>query len=201
MSIKVHKYDETALLAAAKADNVQAFDMLLANYQPQIKRIISHYFLKTGDRDDLMQEASIGFLKAVRDYNEEATASFATFMRLCIERQVITAIKGATRKKHELLTNSLSLDMPLSASAAEEWTLLDTIATSRAHELPEKALLAQEREATLLRHLAERLTTFESAVVNEYIAGKSYAEIAQTLAKSEKAIDNALQRIRKKALR
>lgn len=195
----IQREEEARMIVAAKKGDLMAFNQLLKQFNPLIKGVVSSYYLKMGDRDDLMQEASIGFFKAVRDYDFEAEASFRTFVRLCIDRQLITAIKSATRKKHEMLTNSLSLDMPLATDASEDWTLLDIISAQKAYGSPEEALMEQEGESRLLKKLNERLTAFEKKVVVEYISGKSYQEIAKALSKTEKSIDNALQRIRKKA--
>lgn len=173
-----------------------AYSFLIKKYKKLAKTIAQKYYIAGGDNEDLVQEGMIGIFKAIRNFDEDEDASFRTFVELCITRQIQTAITGANRQKHKVLNESISL------SAGEnddsESSLKDTLAADSASFDPE--------EIMVLRDLFERLKTgsdslfspMEKIIWEELLKGKSYIEISEELDKSPKAVDNAIQRIKKK---
>lgn len=173
-----------------------AYSFLIKKYKKLAKTIAQKYYISGGDNEDLLQEGMIGIFKAVRNFDEDEEASFRTFVEICITRQIQTAITGANRQKHKVLNESISL------SAGEnddsESSLKDTLAADSASFDPE--------EIMVLRDLFERLKTgseslfspMEKIIWEELLKGKSYIEISEELDKSPKAVDNAIQRIKKK---
>lgn len=173
-----------------------AYSFLIKKYKKLAKTIAQKYYISGGDNEDLVQEGMIGIFKAVRNFDEDEEASFRTFVEICITRQIQTAITGANRQKHKVLNESISL------SAGEnddsESSLKDTLAADSASFDPE--------EIMVLRDLFERLKTgseslfspMEKIIWEELLKGKSYIEISEELDKSPKAVDNAIQRIKKK---
>ncbi len=173
-----------------------AYSFLIKKYKKLAKTIAQKYYISGGDNEDLVQEGMIGIFKAIRNFDEDEEASFRTFVEICITRQIQTAITGANRQKHKVLNESISL------SAGEnddsESSLKDTLAADSASFDPE--------EIMVLRDLFERLKTgseslfspMEKIIWEELLKGKSYIEISEELDKSPKAVDNAIQRIKKK---
>ena len=153
------------------------------------------YFLIGADREDLLQEGMIGFFKAVRDYDPLKSTAFRPFAEMCVTRQIFTAIRNATRDKHIPLNSYESLYKP--AYEESDKPLLDVLAAATAPD-PEELFLRQEYSHSVEQALSERLTPFERSVLDGYLAGMSYAEIAAEVGRGTKAVDNALQRIRKK---
>ena len=149
-----------------------------------------------GDREDLEQEALIGFYKSVRDFKPELQASFRAFAELCITRQIITAIKTATRQKHIPLNSYVSLDKPIYDEDSDR-TLLDVICGSRVTD-PEELIINQEEFSGLEDKMGEILSELERRVLMLYLDGRSYQEIAVDLDRHVKSIDNALQRVKRK---
>ena len=196
---KADQEQEERLLALAKGGAERALDLLFRAYRDIIKSKANLYFLAGGERDDLIQEGMIGLFRAVMDYAPDAGASFRTFAELCIGRQMMTAIKAATRMKHAPLNTSVSLFMPTGEAGdegSEVASYEDLIADSRPS--PEDALIAQE-QARLLEASGEQLFSgLERAVWEEFRKGASYQEIARTLGKPPKTVDNAIQRIKRK---
>ena len=140
----------------------------------------------------------IGLYKAVRDYNEEKNASFRSFAELCVNRQMITAIKAATRQKHQPLNSYVSLNKPVYEEESEQ-TYMDFLQSSSGSLLnPEALLIGQENKSFLEDQMVKNLSSFETRVLVLYLQGRSYFEIANVLDKPEKSIDNALQRVKKK---
>ena len=147
------------------------------------------------DTEDIIQEGMIGLYKAIRDY-KKTDASFQTFAKICIDRQVMTAIKTANRKKHLPLNSYLSLNM-LAYEEDNETTYIDKLEESKILN-PEEIVIDKENVKTLQQQINENLSCLEKKVLNLYLKGRSYATIAKKLEKDEKSIDNAIQRIRKK---
>lgn len=185
--------DETICELSQKGDDM-AMDYLIDKYKPLIRRIARSYFLVGADTEDLVQEGTIGLLKAIKHYSPFRHVKFSTFAELCIKRQVLTAIKLANRKKHSPLNGYISLDKPLFEDEGER-SLLDLL--SNAHN-PEEIMLSQEKLAYLQAFIEQELSKLEKTVFSYYASGKSYGDIAKLIQKPEKAVDNALQRIRKK---
>lgn len=193
--------DETLVrLIQEKKDTPEALQLeeeMFRRYMGVIRSKAHHYFLMGGDRDDIIQEGMIGLYKAIRDYRPEHDTLFRSFADLCITRQMITAIKMATRKKHQPLNSYVSLDQPISPNDENERSLFD-IFDLLAEESPEDQLLSNESLAAIQKQIQEILSPFEQEVLEQFVKGKQYQEIATTLGRTPKAIDNALQRIRKK---
>ncbi|MCI5678918.1 MAG: RNA polymerase sporulation sigma factor SigH [Bacteroidales bacterium] len=191
------KKDEELVLMAQNGDEA-AQEYLLDKYKSLVRAKSRAYFLIGADSEDIIQEGMIGLYKAVRDYNEEKNASFRSFAELCINRQMITAIKAATRQKHQPLNSYVSLNKPVYEEESEQ-TYMDFLQSSSSALLnPEALLIGQENKSFLENQMVKNLSSFETRVLVLYLQGRSYFEIAHVLDKPEKSIDNALQRVKKK---
>ena len=186
--------EELVRIAQAGDDAVQ--DYLLDKYKSLVRAKSRAYFLIGADSEDIIQEGMIGLYKAVRDFNGEKNTSFRSFAELCVNRQMITAIKAATRQKHQPLNSYISLNKPVYEDETEQ-TYMDLLQEG-AFLNPETLLIGQENRNFLEDQLVKHLSGFETRVLMLYLQGRSYFEIARTLKKPEKSIDNALQRIKKK---
>lgn len=169
----------------------------MSRYKAVVRNRASSYFMAGADQEDLIQEGMIGVFKAIRDYDEKKGASFRTFAELCIQRQIISAVKGASRMKHAPLNESVSLNRPVSdgddgAGSLEE-LLADEIDTN-----PEKMLLLREDMSYISQNIDDILSTLELQVWKMYVNGCSYREIAEKLDKTSKGVDSAIQRAKKK---
>ncbi len=184
------------LVQEAQNGNPIAEAELLDKYKPFVKAKSRAYFLIGADSEDIIQEGMIGLYKAIRDYDKQKNASFRSFAELCINRQMITAIKAATRQKHQPLNTYISLNKPVFEGESEE-TYLDLLQEGALLN-PEALLIGQENKTFLENQMVKTLSKFESHVLTLYLQGRSYFEIAYILQKSEKSIDNALQRVKKK---
>ena len=193
---KSAKDEELVLMAQNGDDTAQEF--LLDKYKSLVRAKSRAYFLIGADSEDIIQEGMIGLYKAVRDYNEEKNASFRSFAELCVNRQMITAIKAATRQKHQPLNSYVSLNKPVYEEESEQ-TYMDFLQSSSDSLLnPEALLIGQENKNFLEDQMTKNLSSFETRVLVLYLQGRSYFEIAHVLDKPEKSIDNALQRVKKK---
>lgn len=187
--------DEELVVLAKKQDNT-ASDELYHRYKNIVRGKARPYFLVGADRDDLIQEGMIGFFKAVRDYDSSRNDTFRPFAEMCIVRQILTAIKQATRNKHMPLNKYESLYRSVYDDDSEK-QLLDTIGMSSVSD-PEELYLKREFSRSVEDTVRNELTPFEHSVLDRFLDGMSYAEIAASLGRTAKAVDNALQRIRKK---
>ena len=193
---KIAKDEELVLMAQNGDDAAQEY--LLDKYKSLVRAKSRAYFLIGADSEDIIQEGMIGLYKAVRDYNEEKNASFRSFAELCVNRQMITAIKAATRQKHQPLNSYVSLNKPVYEEESEQ-TYMDFLQSSSDSLLnPEALLIGQENKSFLEDQMVKNLSSFETRVLVLYLQGRSYFEIAHVLDKPEKSIDNALQRVKKK---
>ena len=193
---KIAKDEELVLLAQNGDEVAQRY--LLDKYKSLVRAKSRAYFLIGADTEDIIQEGMIGLYKAVRDYNEEKNASFRSFAELCVNRQMITAIKAATRQKHQPLNSYVSLNKPVYEEESEQ-TYMDFLQSSSGALLnPEVLLIGQEDKSFLEDQMVKNLSSFETRVLVLYLQGRSYFEIAHALDKPEKSIDNALQRVKKK---
>lgn len=186
--------DEVVKLA--KADNLQALEYLLEKYKNFVKSRSRPYFLIGADREDLIQEGMIGLYKAIRDYDTEKFSNFKAFAEMCITRQIITAIKTATRRKHMPLNSYVSLSHPVFDEESDK-TLLDTI-TEHSCLDPEEIIINKENYTLIGHKINELLSPKEMEILSVYLKGKSYQEISDELGISHKSIDNALQRVKRK---
>ncbi len=183
--------DEFALIDRAQRGDSEAFEVLFRIYRIRIFALARQYFAPGGDRDDLIQEATIGFFKAIRDFRGDRGA-FSAFLNLCIRRQIITFIKTATRRKHSALNFAVSLDVPIFADSEE--TFLGRLA-SREESLPGNSTEITE----FLDTLFARCSKLERGVLSLYAKGFGYAEMAYELGVHYKAVDNAVWRVKVKA--
>lgn len=179
--------------------DAQAQDYMIDKYKNLVKVKARAYFLIGADREDLMQEGMIGLFKAIRDYKAEKLVSFSSFAELCINRQMITAIKAATRQKHLPLNSYVSLNNAIYDEEADK-TFMEILSAQHITN-PEELFIGREEKKTIEKQLEKELSALESRVLALYLQGKSYEEIAQIISKDEKSIDNALQRVRRKVLK
>src|SRR5690625_7107022 len=187
--------DEEVVAYARDGDD-SALEYLIHKYKNFVRAKARSYFLIGADREDIIQEGMIGLYKAIRDFRADRLASFRAFAELCITRQIITAIKTATRQKHIPLNSYVSLDKPIYDEEADR-TLLDVIAGSKAID-PQELLVNHEKLVDLELKLSELLSGLEKKVLQLYLDGCSYQEISIELKRHEKSIDNALQRVKRK---
>ena len=182
------------VLKASKGDKI-ALEYIIKKYKNFVKAKAKSYFLIGADKEDIIQEGMIGLYKAVRDFDASKTNSFKGFADICITRQIITAIKTATRQKHIPLNSYISLNKPVYDEESER-TLLDIIATIVTD--PEELIISKEELKHIESKMNELLSDLELQVVEYYLNGKSYQYIADKLKRDVKSIDNALQRVKRK---
>ena len=185
------------LVAAARAGDDRALATLLDKYRGFARSKARSYFLVGADREDIIQEGMIGLYKAVRDYNPDLQTSFRAFAELCVTRQIITAIKTATRQKHGPLNNYVSFSRPVLTDDEGERCLGDMLPMLTVSD-PADLVISAERIRALQQHFDDVLSDLEAEVLRLYVDGKSYQEIAAVLQRHVKSIDNALQRIKRK---
>ena len=188
--------DDIALLTLAREGDELAEDTLILRYRRTVLACTRPYFLAGGDSEDLLQEGMIGLLSAMREFDLDG-ASFRTYAQLCIRRRVISAARSASRLKHSPLNDSVSLDEILSDENRSD----SPLAGRQFDRSPEDQLLAREREGDFIAAYARYLSPFEIRILKFYRDGCSYREIASKSGRSEKSVDNAVQRIRKKLAR
>lgn len=193
---KLVTLDDDEILELIHQGDNQALDYLIHKYKNFVRAKARTYFLIGADKEDIIQEGMIGLYKAIRDYNEDKLTSFKAFAELCITRQIITAIKTATRQKHIPLNSYVSLDKPIYDEESDR-TLLDVIAGSTAID-PQELLVNQEKFGDMEVKLSELLSEFERGVLQLYLEGRTYQEISADLNRHVKSIDNALQRVKRK---
>ena len=187
--------DEQVVGLAQQGDSV-ASEYLLSKYKNFVRSKAHSYFLIGADHEDIVQEGMIGLFKAIRDYQAERLSSFRAFAELCITRQIITAIKTATRQKHVPLNSYVSLNKPIYDEESDR-TLMDVIVEGRAQN-PEELIIGRENLVSFRDQVDRVLSGLEQDVLNAYLDGKSYQEIADKLGRHVKSIDNALQRVKRK---
>ena len=193
------KLSDEALVERVQQGDQEAQSFLLNKYKSLVRGKSRAYFLIGADREDIIQEGMIGLYKAVRDYSSDKNTTLRSFAELCVNRQMITAIKAATRQKHQPLNSYISLNRPVYEEDSER-TYLDVLQGNNSDSTmdPETLLIGRENRSVLESMIAEDLSDFERCVLQYYLQGKSYFEIAQYTNKPEKSIDNALQRVKKK---
>ena len=188
------------LIVRYRDGDTDAMDFIFERYKHLVRKKAKAMFLAGGDNDDLIQEGMIGLYKAIRDYNTDREASFATFASMCINRQMITAVAASNRKKNMPLNTYVSYDMPAGGDEDSDMRHVD-ILQSQTELNPEKLLIDKEHNWDLKSRLKEVLSTFEQQVLTYYLEGMDYTAIAKKMQKPPKSVDNALQRIRSKAAR
>lgn len=189
------KIDE-AIALKAKMGDIQAQEYLINKYKNFVKAKAKSYFLVGADKEDIYQEGMIGLYKAIRDFRPDKLSSFKAFAELCITRQIITAIKTATRQKHIPLNTYVSLNKPIYDEESDR-TLLDILSAVKISD-PEELVISREEVTNMESEIEGALSELELEVLNSYLQGKSYQEIACDLDRHSKSIDNALQRVKRK---
>ena len=189
--------DDGFLIALAKQGNADAYDRIVRRYYGFVRLKASSYFLAGGDAEDLIQEGLVGLYKAVRDYRSDRESSFRNFAELCITRQIITAVKTATRNKHTPLNGYVSFSQTPASAPDGEPTLEEVIPGSPVHD-PATQVISSEELKALVGCLSTTLSELESRALSLYLDGRSYEEIAGRLGCDPKAVDNALQRVKRK---
>ncbi|SFG94795.1 RNA polymerase, sigma 30 subunit, SigH [Desulfotomaculum arcticum] len=187
--------DEEVVEFAREGDDI-ALEYLINKYKNFVRAKARSYFLIGADREDIIQEGMIGLYKAIRDFRMDKLSSFRAFAELCITRQIITAIKTATRQKHIPLNSYVSLNKPIYDEDSDR-TLLDVISGSKISD-PEELIISREEFDDIEEKMGEILSSLEWKVLMSYLEGKSYQEIAEDLKRHVKSIDNALQRVKRK---
>ena len=204
MNVGLHKEDcllfddmeDEEIVCEAITGDYEALEYLINKYKNFVKSKARSYFLIGADREDIIQEGMIGLYKAIRDFNPNKLSSFRAFAELCITRQIITAIKTATRQKHIPLNSYVSLNKPLYDEDSDR-TLLDILSGVKISD-PEELIISQEEFEDIEGKMGEILSKLEWQVLMAYLGGKSYQEIAKELKRHVKSIDNALQRVKRK---
>lgn len=189
------KLDEEIVVKAKNGDN-RAQEYLISKYENFVKSKAKAYFLIGADKEDIYQEGMIGLYKAIRDFNPEKSTSFKAFAEICVVRQIITAIKTATRQKHIPLNTYVSLNKPIYEEESER-TLLDVLVGLKISD-PEELMISKEQMDYIEEKISKVLSELELEVLTSYLDGKSYQEIASNLERHSKSIDNALQRVKRK---
>jgi RNA polymerase sporulation-specific sigma factor len=189
--------DDGYLIALAKQGDPTAYDRLVRRYYGFVRLKASSYFLTGGDADDLIQEGLVGLYKAIRDFRPDRESSFRNFAELCITRQVITAVKTATRNKHTPLNQYVSFSSSPASAMDGEPTLDEVIAGPAAHD-PVNQVISGEELRSLIDCLGTALSDLEARVLALYLDGRSYEEIGGRIDCDTKTVDNALQRVKRK---
>ena len=188
--------DEEIVMAAKLDENSMAQEYLLYKYRNFVRAKARSYFLIGAEREDIIQEGMIGLFKAIRDFRDDKLSSFRAFAELCVTRQIITAIKTATRQKHIPLNSYVSLNKPIYEEDSDR-TLMDVISGTKVAN-PEEMVISREEFLDIENKMNNILSDLEWKVLMSYLDGKSYQEIAVDLDRHIKSIDNALQRVKRK---
>ena len=191
-----HEMTDEQIVQLCHDGDSMAEEYLLNKYKNFVRSKARSYFLIGADHEDIVQEGMIGLYKAIRDFKQEKLSSFRAFAELCITRQIITAIKTATRQKHIPLNSYVSLNKPLYDEESDR-TLLDILMEGTTSN-PEDMIINQENLGNIHQKINEVLSGLEQEVLSAYLDGKSYQEIAESLGRHVKSIDNALQRVKRK---
>jgi RNA polymerase sporulation-specific sigma factor len=189
--------EDTYLIALAKQGSPDAYDRLVRRYYSFVRLKASSYFLVGGDSEDLIQEGLVGLYKAIRDFRSDRESSFRNFAELCITRQIITAVKTATRNKHTPLNGYVSFSSSPASGGDGEPTLDEIIAGPEARE-PATQVISSEELRSLVDCLSSALSELESRVLSLYLDGHSYEAVGERLGCDTKTVDNALQRVKRK---
>jgi len=190
-----NKLDEEVVDEAKKGD-CRAQEYLISKYESFVKAKAKSYFLIGADKEDIYQEGMIGLYKAIRDFKADKLTSFKAFAEICVTRQIITAIKTATRQKHIPLNTYISLNKPIYEEDSDR-TLIDVLSELKITD-PEELIIGKEQIKHIEGEMAKVLSDLEMEVLQSYLDGKSYQEIACDLDRQAKSIDNALQRVKRK---
>ena len=188
--------DDDAIVLMAKQGNVLALEYILKKYKNFVKFRARSYFLMGADREDIIQEGMIGLYKAIRDFSGDRLSSFRVFAEMCVTRQIISAVKTATRQKHIPLNSYVSLSRPVYDEQSDK-TLIDNVVEKRCVD-PEELVISKESYNTIGVRINKALSKFELSILSLYLDGYSYQKMSDDLGCDVKAIDNALQRVKRK---
>jgi RNA polymerase sporulation-specific sigma factor len=188
---------DEVLVERARSGDDRAIETLLQRYRHYARAKARTYFLAGADKEDIVQEGMIGLFKGIRDFRTDKKAAFRAFAELCISRQIITAIKTASRQKHFPLNSYVSLNKPIHAGDGQERSIGETL-IQRGVSDPAEMVISAEEIAHIRESMGMLLSDLETEVLQLYMDGKSYQEIADMLGRHVKSIDNALQRIKRK---
>lgn len=195
------KYTDEELILQLRSGEEKVTEYMMNKYKNLVRSKAQSMYILGADNEDLIQEGMIGLFKALRDYQSDKEASFYTFAELCISRQMYTALQASGRQKHVPLNSYISLYGNMNAYGgnqdAEDAALVNAIA-SKEDKNPEEVLIDKENVETLERIMEQELSVFEKQVLDLFLTGMSYSQIAKVLGKTDKTTDNALQRIRNK---
>ncbi len=194
--IDLNNESDEEIVKLAKQGEEIATEYLINKYKNFVRVKAKSYLLVGADREDIIQEGMIGLYKAIRDFRADKLSSFRAFPELCITRQIITAIKTATRQKHIPLNSYISLNKPIYDEDSDR-TMLDILSGTKITD-PEEVFISHELSDDLRERIQENLSDLESQVLLSYLEGKSYQEMAKELDRHVKSIDNALQRVKRK---
>lgn len=194
-----NKNTDEELVQCAKNGDKEALEYLLSKYKDLVNMKVSKYFIVGAEKEDIFQEGMIGLYKAIKDFNENKENSFKSFANLCVERQLITAIKTSNRQKHIPLNSSVSLNT--NVYDEEDDTSFFDIINAKTVEDPLETITKKEYYKLIGTRIDKNLSDFEKQVLNRYAKGESYVKIAEKLDAPVKSVDNAIQRIRKKAVK
>ena len=189
--------DDGYLIALAKQGSAEAYDQIVRRYHGFVRLKASSYFLAGGDAEDLVQEGLVGLYKAVRDYRTDRESSFRNFAELCITRQIITAVKTATRNKHVPLNQYVSFSSTPAGAAVDGDSTLDDVLPGPSVNDPVTQVISSEELGALVACLSTVLSDLESQTLSLYLDGRSYEEIGGRLGCDTKTVDNALQRVKR----
>ncbi len=189
--------NEFDIVTLAQTGDNDAVTELIERYKTVVKVKSRAFYLVGGEQEDLLQEGLIGVMKAIKNFDKSKDVKFSTFVNLCVTRQMMTAIKIANRDKNSILNNAYSLNKISHTVNDEEYELLDMVIDNSILS-PEDIYISEEGVERIMGIIEENLSTFEKDVLSHYLDGESYVDIAEIFGKDKKAIDNALQRIRKK---
>jgi RNA polymerase sporulation-specific sigma factor len=192
----LRKETDEEVVKLAKTGDENATEYIINKYKNFVRVKAKSYFLVGADREDIIQEGMIGLFKAIRDFKADKLSSFRAFAELCITRQIITAIKTATRQKHIPLNSYISLNKPVYDEDSDR-TMLDIVSGAKIMD-PEQVFIDHELSNDLRDKIKQNLSELESQVLVAYLEGESYQEMAKKLTRHVKSIDNALQRVKRK---
>ena len=197
---KFQEYTDEQLIFQIKEGNEQALTYLLNRYKPLVNHKVSKYFMVGAEKEDIIQEGMIGLYKAIRNFDSSKQNSFKTFANICVERQLITAIKTSTRQKHMPLNSYVSLNISAYTNEDDSIELMETY-DNKSIEDPLETMMKKEFYKEIKTTIQNSLSKFEKQVLDRFIQGESYEMIARKVDAPVKSVDNAIQRIRKKAIK
>lgn len=196
MDARLLDMKDEKLIKEARLGNRAAEETLLQKYSPMVKKEIRFLYIVGAETEDLAQEGMIGLFKAIRDYDVNGAASFHTFATICVKNQIKSAVTASNRKKHIPLNTSISL-YASGENEEGELSLSDALEDTQLHN-PEQLVLEEEKKREMYSQIEKKLSSFEKEILKLYLTGLSYTDIAEAVGKSEKSVNNALTRIRKK---